>query len=224
MMPSRVDCPVPYRLSNRCLVCASLTATTGIHARLHVVGLVGILGVKQADEVGPIVHRDRRTALEHGAQMTVVCVAIFAVNGERRNAVLIDQRGRNVILGRERIRRAREHFGAARLERAEQVGGLAGDMQAGAHALALERQFLCESLAQAAQDRHLLVGPFDSFAAGLGESEIVYVEVAAVAVGAGFRKCFQLSCRRGHRVSNSLFGKVSIWFGEMPRVAISCGR
>ena len=28
-MPSIVDWPVPYRLSNRCLVCASFTATTG---------------------------------------------------------------------------------------------------------------------------------------------------------------------------------------------------
>jgi hypothetical protein len=29
MMPSSVDCPVPYRLSKKCLVFASLTATTG---------------------------------------------------------------------------------------------------------------------------------------------------------------------------------------------------
>ena len=38
----------------------------------------------------------------------------------------------------------------------------------------------------AAQDRHVAVGPFDSLAAGLGESEVMDVEVAAVAVGAGF--------------------------------------
>ena len=150
-----------------------------LHARLDVVGLVGELGVQQADEVGAVVHRDRRTAFEHGAQMAVVSVAIFAVDGEGGNAVLIDQRRRDVVLGRERIRRAGDHFGAARLERAQQVGGLAGDMQAGAEALALERQFPGEPLAQAAQHGHLLVGPFDSLATGLGESEVMHVEVAA---------------------------------------------
>ena len=58
-------------------------------------------------------------------------------------------------------------------------------MQARAHALALERLFFGESLAQAAQHGHLLVGPFDSLASGLGESEVMHVEVAAVAVGCG---------------------------------------
>jgi microcompartment protein CcmK/EutM len=113
---------------------------------------------------------------------------------------LIDKRRGDVILGRERIRRACDHFGTARLQSAEQVGGLAGDVQARAHPLALERLLLGKSLSQTAQHRHLLVGPFDSLAAGLGESEVVDVEVAAVAVGAGFGKCFELSCRRGHRI------------------------
>jgi hypothetical protein len=69
------------------------------HAGLYVVGLVGELGVQEADEVGAVVHRDRRTTFEHGAQMAVVGVAILAVNSEGGNAVLIDQRRGDVILG-----------------------------------------------------------------------------------------------------------------------------
>jgi hypothetical protein len=48
-------------------------------------------------------------------------------------------------------------------------------MQAGAQALALERQLFGETLADDPQHGHLPVGPFDTFAAGGCESEIMYV-------------------------------------------------
>src|SRR5260370_5712432 len=132
--------------------------------------------------------------------MTVVLVAIFAVNRKGRNSVMLDKRGGDIVLSRERIRRAREHVGAASLERAEQVRGLASDVQARAEALALERQFFRESLAQAPQHGHLRVGPFDSFSSGLCKSEVMNVAVASGSVRSRFWNCFQLSCRRGHRI------------------------
>ena len=131
--------------------------------------------MQQADEVGAVVHRDGRMALEHRAQMAVIGVAILAMNRVGRDAVFGDQRRRDVVLGRERIARAAEDLRAARLERAQQVGGLAGDVQACAEPLALERLVFGEAFADFPQHRHLPVGPFDSFAAGGGQSEIAHV-------------------------------------------------
>ena len=105
-------------------------------AGAHLGGLLVEFGVQQAHQVGAVVHRDGRMALEHGAQMAVVGVAILAVNRVAGDVVFPDQRGRDVVLGRERIGGAAQHLGAAGLERAQQIGGLGGDMQAGAQALA----------------------------------------------------------------------------------------
>ena len=107
--------------------------------------------------------------------MAVIGVAILGVNRVARDAVFLDQRGGDVVLGRERIGGAAQHLGAAGLERAQQIGGLGGDMQAGAQALAAQRLLLGEALADDPQHRHLLVGPFDPAPPGLGESEVAHV-------------------------------------------------
>ena len=96
--------------------------------------------MQQADQVGAVVHRDRRTACR--ARRADGCSRCRDPRRESRRSgcrILLDQRGGDIVLSRERIRRAAEHFGAARLQRAQQIGGLAGDMQAGAQTLALER-------------------------------------------------------------------------------------
>src|SRR5262249_17460868 len=96
--------------------------------------------MQQAHEVSAVIHRDGWPALEYRTQMTVVGVAIFVVNGVGRNVVFLNQRRGNIVLGRERVRRTAEYFRAAGLERAQQVGGFASDVQARAEALALERE------------------------------------------------------------------------------------
>src|SRR5215831_13499703 len=98
-----------------------------------------VFGMEQAHQVSAVIHRDGWPALEYRAQVTVVGVTILVVNGVGRNLVFLYQRRGNIVLGRERVRRTAEYFRAASLERAQQVGGFAGDVQACAEALALER-------------------------------------------------------------------------------------
>ena len=71
-------------------------------------------------------------SIEHGAQVLVVGLVVLALDREDRDAFVLDQRRGGVVLGRERVRGAQEDLGAAGLERAHEVGGLGGDVQAGA--------------------------------------------------------------------------------------------
>ena len=92
-----------------------------------------------------------------------------------RDAVLLDERRRDVVLGRERVRRAEHDVGAAGLERAHQVRGLGGDVQAGGDAVAGERLLALEALADRGQHRHLPVGPLDPPHALGGERQVLDV-------------------------------------------------
>ena len=86
--------------------------------------------------------------------------------------VLGDERGGDVVLGRQRVRGREHDVGATGLERAHQVGGLGRDVEAGADAQALERPLALEALADEAQDGHLALGPFDPPDALGGEAEV----------------------------------------------------
>src|SRR6516225_4305643 len=131
--------------------------------------------------------------------MTVVGVAILVVNRVGRDVVFLHQRRGNIVLSRERVRRAAEYFSAAGLERAQQVGGFAGDMQAGAEALALEWQLLEKTLANTPQNRHLALGPFDSFETRRRQTEIVdVIFLHGVRARAGLRHGFSFGCSRWH--------------------------
>ena len=100
---------------------------------------------------------------------------VLALDGEGRDAVVDDQRRRHVVLGAERVRAAEVHLGAARLERAHQVRGLGGDVQAGRDAQALERLLAVEAGADGAQDRHVALGPLDARAALAGQIQVAHV-------------------------------------------------
>ena len=89
--------------------------------------------------------------------------------------VLGDERGSDVVLGRERVRRREHDVGAAGLERAHQVRRLGRDVEARADAQAVERPVALEALADQAQDRHLALGPFDAPDALGGEAEVGHV-------------------------------------------------
>ena len=86
--------------------------------------------------------------------------------------VLGDERGRDVVLGRERVGRREHDLRAARLERPHQVGGLGRDVEARADAQAVERPVALEPLADEAQDGHLALGPFDAADAFGREAEV----------------------------------------------------
>ncbi len=169
-----------------------------LHAGAHFGRLVLELGVEEAHQIRAVIHREVGMALEYGAHVGVVGVTILAVDRVTRNAVFLDQRGCDIILRRERIGCACGHVRAARLERAQQVAGFGGDVQAGAHLEAFERQVLGEALADFPQHRHLQVGPFDARRAAFGEAEIRDIIFAAGAPGFGHG--FTLTGYYSHRI------------------------
>ena len=78
--------------------------------------LVAALLVEQRHEVAAVVHRDVRVRVGDGVEMRVVRVALSSPRTrERADAVAGDERRRDVVLGRERVRRAERDLGAAGL-------------------------------------------------------------------------------------------------------------
>ena len=129
---------------------------------------IGALGDQRGHQVGAVVHGDLRLVIERGGEVRVVGGVVLALDGEGGDVVVLHQGGGDFVLRRERIRGAEHDIGAAVAQRDGQVGGLAGDVQAGGNAHALERLLLDESLADQLQNGHLLIGPFDLAFAILG--------------------------------------------------------
>src|SRR4029453_7647922 len=96
-----------------------------------------------------------------GLDVLVVGVVVLALDGEDRDVELLDERRRDVVLRRQGVRGPQDNVGAAVLERAHQVRGLASDVEARRDAVARERLLALEALADRRQHRHLPVGPLD---------------------------------------------------------------
>jgi len=111
---------------------------------------VGALTMERADEIGAIIERDLWTVRERGIQVRIIGSDIFAAHRKRRNAVVHDQRRRDIVLGAERIAGREPDRGAAGLQHAHQIGGFGRDVQAGADAHTGERTRPAETLQQLA--------------------------------------------------------------------------
>ena len=119
-----------------------------------------VLRVQHRDHIGAVVDHDVRPVLERGVDVLHVGLGRFALDREDRDAVL-DQRGGDIVLGRERVGGAEHGVGAAGLQRQRQVGRLGGDVGAGDDAVALEGLLPGEPLADQRQHRHLARRPVD---------------------------------------------------------------
>ena len=86
------------------------------------------------DQVGAVVHRDVRLVFQGGDDVLVVGVGVLAADGVDGDAEVLDEAGGHVVLGGERVGGDQHEVGAAGLQRADQVGRLGGDVQAGRHA------------------------------------------------------------------------------------------
>ena len=84
----------------------------------------------RADEVGAVVHRDVRLMLEGGGDMPVVACFVLALDRVDRDVKVVDQAGRDVVLGRQRVGGDEDEVSAAGLEGPGQVGRLGRHMQA----------------------------------------------------------------------------------------------
>src|SRR3990170_1864120 len=138
--------------------------------------LLGPVLVEQAHHVAAVVHRDLRSSVEHRPDVTEVGFVVLALDRLRRHAGLA-QRGRDIVLRRERIRGAERDVGPPGLQRQHQVRGLGRHVQARAHPNALERPLLLEPLADEREYRHLAVRPLDPLTSLLGQAQISYVAV-----------------------------------------------
>ena len=125
-------------------------------------GHVRPLAVQHTDDVGAVVHGDVGPMVDAGVDVLVVGLVVLALDGVDTHAVFLDERGGDVVLGAERVGGTEHDVGAAGLERAHEVGRLAGDVQTGADAHALERLLLGEAFADGGQHGHLHVGPLDA--------------------------------------------------------------
>ncbi len=178
-MPSIVLWPVPYRLSNMCLVFASFTAITATLSapslaialrRITPVVVSSMLPRSAADEIGPlavdrghevraVVQRDRRVRRERRSDVSVVAVVVLSPHGVDGDVVIDRQMSGDVVLRRERVRGAERHAGSPGLERRHKVRRLRRDVEAGPDDLPLERTLTGEPVRDAAKHRHAAAPP-----------------------------------------------------------------
>ena len=92
--------------------------------------------VQHADHVGAVVHREVRLVVDRSLDVRVVRVVVLALDREDRDVVLLDERRGDVVLRRERVRRAEHDVGAAGLQRAHEVRRLRRHVQARRDAVA----------------------------------------------------------------------------------------
>ena len=123
--------------------------------------LLAAVRVEDADHVGAVVHRDLRLMIDRRLDVLVVGVVVLALDREDGDVVLLDEGGGDVVLGRERVRRAEHDVGTSGLEGPHQVRRLARDVQARRDAVAGKRLLALEPIADRGQHRHLPVGPLD---------------------------------------------------------------
>ena len=116
--------------------------------------------------------------LQGGGDVPVIAVLVFALDGVDRDAVILDQGRRDVVLRRKRVRCAQKQIGPAGLERLGQVGGLGRDVQAGRHPHSGQRFLLLEALANRPQNGHVPLGPVDSLSPGFSQRQIFHIPFA----------------------------------------------
>ena len=102
------------------------------------------------DQLGAVVNEDLRRARHEALEVARVGGPILAPLAIDLRPVLGDQRRRNVVLRRERVRGAQSDLRAALAQRANEVRGLGGDMQARRDPQTRERALGGEALAHRA--------------------------------------------------------------------------
>ncbi len=116
-------------------------------------GHVGPLGMEQRHQIGPVVHGDVRFGIENRVEMPVITVGIFFAYRKDRDPIGY-QRGRHVVLGRQRVRGAQRHLSSSGPQSAHQVGGFRRDMHTSPEPDTGERLALLIAAAKRSEYRH----------------------------------------------------------------------
>ncbi len=135
----------------------------------HMLDHLGEVRMDATDHIRAVIHGDLRFMSDRGVDVRVVGLGVLALDRVGADAVVLHERGRDIILRGERVARAQHDVGATSGQRAHEVRGLGGHVQARRHAHSIERLLPLEALADARQYRHVAVGPLDAVLAGIGE-------------------------------------------------------
>ena len=141
-------------------------------AALHVGEQLLPLRVEEGHHVRAIVHGDLGPRVEDRCDVPVIGVPVLALLGERRDALVLRERGRGVVLGRKGVRGAERDESAAVAQCHGEVRGLGRHVEARADPKALERALRRDALADLREHGHLAGGPLDAARAGVGEREV----------------------------------------------------
>ncbi len=82
------------------------------------------LGVGDGHKVRPVVHGDGGSVVQGLEDVAVVGLVVLAFDGENGDLMVLDQGGRDVVLGAERVRGAEPDVRPAELERFHEIGRL----------------------------------------------------------------------------------------------------
>ena len=131
--------------------------------------------VQLADQIRAVVQGYLRSRVDYRIDVPVVAPGVFAPHREDRDLVVLDQRGRDVILGAQRVAGTECHTCATGTQYPDQIGRFRGHVQAGTDARAIEGLLVGKTRPELPQDGHLLPGPLDALDARFGEGRILDV-------------------------------------------------
>jgi hypothetical protein len=123
-------------------------------------------------QVGTVVQGDPGSCADHRRDVCGKAVEVLAVARVDLDALVHDQRSRDVVARGQRVGTAQRHLCPARPQRPRQVRRLSGDVQARPHRQPLQRPFDRQPLTDRAQDRHLRVSPRNPIPPGIGEGQV----------------------------------------------------
>jgi hypothetical protein len=118
--------------------------------------------VQGGDQIRSVIHRDVRLRVQHRVDVLIVSFVVLALNGENRNAMMLDEGSRHIVLRGEGIRRAQRDLRAPRLQGDCQVRRFGGHVQARRQPDAFQRLLAGKPLANKAQHGHVLLCPLDA--------------------------------------------------------------
>ena len=160
------------------------------HRRRQIVEAVQGDHVQGAHEVRAVVHCDVGPVRERRADVVVVTVVVFALDGEDFEAVILDEVGGDVVLRGQGVRRAQGHVGAPHLQGHREVRRFRRHVQARREPAAGERPLRGEALADLAQHRHRPLGPFGAPASRRRQAEVLDVVLGGARGGGHAFACW----------------------------------
>ena len=164
--------------------------------------------VQPRHDVRAVVHRALRLVVQHRVDVPVVRLVVLALDGERRDAVLGDQRRSHIVLRTQRVRGAERDVGAAVPQRDHQVRRFRRHVQARGDAQPVQRLLFREPLADLPRHRHLPRRPLDAPDALFRQLQVSYIVLDGVccqrvsssvhSTGALRRRCSRSTRQRAH--------------------------